>query len=42
MSNKVKPIGKNGNIRVVKEGTTVDLTSKPAPPCTPKQPTGNK
>lgn len=40
MSNKTQPIGKNDTIKVIKEGTTVEFTSKPAPPSTPKQPTG--
>ena len=41
MSDKVKS-KENNNIKVVKEGKLVELTSKPAPHPTPKQPTENK
>lgn len=42
MCNKAKPIGKSDKITELREGTTVELTSRATPPSTPKQPTGNK
>lgn len=39
MNNKTQS---TSNIRIIKEGTTVELISKPAPKSTPKQPKGNE